>query len=153
MGGVFFGGYFELYGDDAVNEFKNGLTPDEIAQAQTFVQSNPSSTILGENIINSGRVKPSYDCAAHHIVAGTSKKATNAMAILQKYSIDINCAEKGVFLPTDRSVLGGTYHPSMHTNVYYDEVNNLMSSVKSRAEALEMLEYIRECLEQGTFPI
>lgn len=36
---------------------------------------------------------------------------------------------------------------------YYDrEVNNLMSGVQSREEALEMLNYIRECLEQGTFP-
>lgn len=40
----------------------------------------------------------------------------------------------------------------MHTNVYYKEVNNLMSGVQSREEALEMLNYIRECLEQGTFP-
>jgi len=143
---------FELYGDDAANGFKSGLTPDEIAQAQTFVQSKPSSAKLGENIIASGRAKPSYDCAAHHIVAGSSKKAADARAILQKYSIDINCAENGVFLPTDKSILSGTYHPSMHTNVYYEEVNNLMSGVQSREEALEMLNYIRECLEQGTFP-
>ena len=32
----------------------------------------------------------------------------------------------------------------MHTNVYYEEVNNLMSGVQSREEALEMLNYIRE---------
>ena len=143
---------FELYGDDGGGGGKSGLTPDEIAQAQTFVQSKPSSAKLGENIIASGRAKPSYDCAAHHIVAGSSKKAADARAILQKYSIDINCAENGVFLPTDKSILSGTYHPSMHTNVYYEEVNNLMSGVQSREEALEMLNYIRECLEQGTFP-
>ena len=143
---------FDLYGDDAAKGFKSGLTPDEIAQAQTFVQSKPSSAKLGENIIASGRAKPSYDCAAHHIIAGSSKKAADARAILQKYSIDINCAENGVFLPTDKSILSGTYHPSMHTNVYYEEVNNLMSGVQSREEALEMLNYIRECLEQGTFP-
>ena len=143
---------FELYGDDAAKGLKNGLTPDEIATAQTFVQSKPSSAKLGKNIIASGRAKPAYDCAAHHIVAGSSPKAADARAILQKYSIDINCAENGVFLPTDKSILSGIYHPSMHTTVYYDEVNNLMNGVQSREEALEMLNYIRECLEQGTFP-
>lgn len=143
---------FNLYGDDAANGFKNGLTPDEIAQAQTFVQSKPSSAKLGKNIIAAGRTKPSYACAAHHIVAGSSPNAADARAILQKYSIDINCAENGIFLSTDKSISIGTYHCSMHTTVYYREVNNLMSGVQSREEALEMLNYIRECLEQGTFP-
>jgi hypothetical protein len=41
-------------------------------------------------LIESGVEVPDYPNAAHHIVAGSSPKAAEARAILQRYGIDIN---------------------------------------------------------------
>lgn len=46
-------------------------------------------------MIESGVEVPDYPNAAHHIVAGSSPKAAEARAILQRYGIDINDSEDG----------------------------------------------------------
>ena len=58
-------------------------------------------------MIESGVEVPDYPNAAHHIVAGSSPKAAEARAILQRYGIDINDSANGVFLPTVREVAEG----------------------------------------------
>lgn len=102
-------------------------------------------------MIDAGVEVPDYPNAAHHIVAGNSPKAAESRAILQEYGIDINDSSNGVFLPTARNVAVGAYHPSLHTNAYYDEVNNLLSDATSKQEALDILNYIAESLQNGTF--
>ena len=102
-------------------------------------------------MIDAGVEVPDYPSAAHHIVAGNSPKAAEARATLQKYVIDINDPANGVFLPTAKDVAEGAYHPSLHTNAYYDEINNLVSGVTSKQEALDVLNYIFESLQNGTF--
>lgn len=102
-------------------------------------------------MIEAGSEVPDYANAAHHIVAGNSAKAAEARSILQKYGIDINDASNGTFLPTVKDVAESAYHPSLHTNAYYDEVNNLLSDVTSKQEALDVLNYISESLKDGTF--
>jgi RHS repeat-associated protein len=113
--------------------------------------SEANSTVLRQNLIDAGIEVPDYANAAHHIVAGNSPKAAEARAILQKYGIDINDAENGVFLPTVKDAAESAYHPSLHTNSYYAEVNNLLSDVSSKSEAIDILKYISEELTNRTF--
>ena len=120
-------------------------------EGSSDVLSKPSSKVLRKNLIDAGVVVPDYSNAAHHIVAGNAMKAAEARAILQKYDIDINDAVNGTFLPTVEDVVEGEYHPSLNTNLYYDEINNLLRDVTSKQEALDVLNYISESLQNGTF--
>ena len=110
-----------------------------------------SSLTLRLNLIKAGASVPSYANAAHHIVAGSAKKAAQARAILEKFKININSAENGVFLPTTKGVSNADYHPSLHTNSYYERVNNLLAQADSREEAIEILNDIATQLSNGTF--
>ena len=113
--------------------------------------STPSSKVLRQNLIDAGVEVPDYPNAAHHIVAGSSPKAAEARAILQKYGVDINDAANGTFLPTVRDVAEGAYHPSLHTNTYYDKVNKLLSEATCKEDVLDILEFIGDELSSGTF--
>lgn len=113
--------------------------------------SKASPQILGRNLVASGIKRPNYSHATHHIVAGTSRKANEARAILQKYGIDINDAPNGVFLPTAKDVSNSAYHPSLHTNAYYEKVTNLLENASSRQDVLDILKDIGEQLSNGTF--
>ncbi|MBQ5475161.1 MAG: AHH domain-containing protein, partial [Lachnospiraceae bacterium] len=111
----------------------------------------PSSKVLRDNMISSGQTEPSYKNAAHHIVAGSSPKAIEARQILQKYGLDINSADNGVFLPTEKGISDVAYHPSLHTNEYYRKVNALLERANSREDVIDILDMIRAGLLDGTF--
>ena len=113
--------------------------------------STPSSKVLRQNLIEEGVEVPDYPNAAHHIVAGNSPKAAEARAILQKYGVDINDAANGTFLPTVKDVAEGAYHPSLHTNAYYDKINKLLSEATCKEDVLDILEFIGDELSSGTF--
>jgi RHS repeat-associated protein len=113
--------------------------------------STPSSKVLRQNMIEAGIDVPNYANAAHHIVAGSSPKAAEARAILQKYGVDINDANNGVFLPTIKDLSEGAYHPSLHTNAYYNEVNKQLLKATSKDDVLSILDDIKEQLIDGTF--
>lgn len=74
-----------------------------------------------------------------------------ARAILQKYGVDINDPANGTFLPTVKDVAEGAYHPSLHTNAYYDKVNKLLSEATCKEDVLDILDDISEQLQCGTF--
>lgn len=114
--------------------------------------SNASSSILRQNMINEGVEVPDYPNAAHHIVAGNDRRAAGLRNILEKYGIDINSADNGVFLPTEKGVSEATYHRGLHTNNYYKNVERLFQGVSSKEEAIEVLQNIREQLIEGNFP-
>ena len=98
-----------------------------------------------------GMTKPNYKCAAHHIVAGADPEAMKARNVLRKFGVGINDAENGVYLPTVKKVSEATYHPSMHTNDYYKEVNRLIVRATSKEEVLDSLNKITKQLEKGSF--
>lgn len=110
-----------------------------------------SSKVLRQNLIDAGIEVPDYANAAHHIVAGTSQKANEARAILQKYGIDINDASNGVFLPTANGVSNSAYHPGLHTNTYYNKVNDMLRGATSKNDVLDILDDIADQLSNGTF--
>lgn len=113
--------------------------------------SKPSSKLLRENLILAGKTVPNYRCAAHHIVAGSSRKAVEARAILYKFDVDINDAVNGVFLPTVKNVTDAAYHPSLHTDAYYRKVTEALMPANSRDDVIDILEDIAEQLQRGTF--
>ena len=114
-------------------------------------QSVPSSKTLRKNLINAGENVPDYANAAHHIVAGSAKKASVARNILQKFGVDINDANNGVFLPTSNNVSTAANHRGLHTNAYYEKVNTLLLSATSREDVLDILNDIKDDLINGTF--
>lgn len=125
---------------------------DECLPAVTA--SRPSSAVLGSNLQAAGVVRPT-STAAHHIVAGSSPKASQARAVLQRFGIDINDAGNGVFLPGNRTApnpSGAAVHSTTHTDAYYAEVNQLLGQATTRSEALDALNYIRTELLSGGFP-
>ena len=128
--------------------------PTITAEALVNVQvSKPDSKILRRNLENAGVDRPTYANAAHHIVAGGRKidAAINSRNILKQYGIDINDAANGVFLPTDRNVIGAIYHPSMHTKAYYKKVNDMLGYATSRQDVLDILNDISNQLLEGKF--
>ena len=102
-------------------------------------------------MIADGQIEPNYKNAAHHIVAGTSPKADEARAIFAKYNVEINASDNGVFLPTERNVSEALYHPSLHTNEYYRKVNQLLRNANSKEDVLDILDFMREELLDGSF--
>lgn len=129
----------------------NAKYVDDLAEGGLNALSTPSSKVLRQNLIDAGVEVPDYSNAAHHIVAGNSPKTAEARAILQKYGVDINNAANGVFLPTVKDAAEGAYHPSLHTNLYYDKVNKLLSEATCKEDVLDILEFIGDELSNGTF--
>ena len=127
------------------------VASDIVKHGDDFVQSLPSSKKLRRNLELAGVEVPDYPNAAHHIVAGTAPGAEKARKILEDFKIDINDASNGVFLPTNRNISNYAYHPSLHTDAYYEKVNSFLLQATNREEAIEILEVIGEMLSSGTF--
>ena len=70
---------------------------------------------------------------------------------MAKFDIDINDASNGVFLPTQKGVSESAYHPSLHTDLYYSKVEDLLSGAKNKEEAINILKKIAQQLKVGTF--
>jgi RHS repeat-associated protein len=102
-----------------------------------------------------GKPEPATPHSPHHIVAGNSPKAAPARAQLDKFGIGVNDAENGVWLPRSSSSPnpnGMSVHSKIHTNEYYDRVNDLMSGARNRSEALDVIEHMRQQLIGGYWP-
>lgn len=134
-----------------INAYENAGLSEYVIKGGLEALSKPSSKVLRENLIKAGVKVPDYPNAAHHIVAGSSKKAAEARAILLNYGVDINDAVNGVFLPTVKSASEAAYHPSLHTKAYYEKVTELLSSAQSKEDVIEILSDIAEQLQKGTF--
>ena len=115
-----------------------------------MICKRPDSRTLRNALENAGEIAPEF-YAAHHIVAGGAKGAVQARMTLAKYGIDMNDAANGVFLPMTKGVKEA-YHNTLHTNVYYDAVNELLSKATDSKQARDILETIAEQLCNNTFP-
>ena len=88
----------------------------------------------------------------HHIVAGNARGAAESRKILQRFDIDINDATNGVFLPATRASpnpTGAAVHSTLHTKSYYKGVHELLKKARTRAEAENILQQIRQRLLAG----
>ena len=110
------------------------------------------SVELRRNMEAEGNFAPP-NTAAHHIVACFARRAEGSRQILERFSIHINAAANGVYLPGNpQSTAPGMYHPSLHTDDYYDEVFSRLAVATTREQALAILDGIREELLDSTFP-
>lgn len=91
--------------------------------------------------------------AVHHIVAGQASDAEKARRVLQRFKIDINDADNGVFLPNKPGV-GTTeaYHRTLHTPQYHRNVLYRLNKASDEASARDILAEIAQELTAGTFP-
>jgi RHS repeat-associated protein len=103
-----------------------------------------SSRLLGRALVASGLLRPARS-AAHHIVADGAARAAPARQILQRFNVDVNSAGNGLFLPAGQ-------HARIHTNAYYDAVNEALSQATNRQQVMEILKDIGRQVQQGTFP-
>jgi len=104
-----------------------------------------SSARLGRNLERAGFQRYAGE-EAHHIVAGGARKAAPAQRALARFGIDIDSAENGVFLPK-------RVHQSLtRRQAYYDAVNDLVGSARTRMDALAALRDIRRGLLESYEP-
>lgn len=115
-----------------------------------------SSVILKGNMEAAGLRQPA-STAAHHIVAASDIRAVEARGILRMYGVYINDSHNGVYLPfksdgLSKNLMNSAYHPGIHTNKYYYELNSRLRNATSRSDVMEILEDIRAELLDNTFP-
>ncbi len=112
------------------------------------------STRLRKAMIDNNEVPPSYKHAAHHIVPSSDSRfqaAKDARDILNHFGIDINSPNNGVFLSTDKSIIGTTYHRVLHNADYYSKVLDCLQNAMTKSEVLDGLAFIKQSLMNGTF--
>jgi RHS repeat-associated protein len=128
-----------LYKDELI---KRGILSSKFGQTQELGK-DPSSDVLGRNLEKAGFVRPHVAHAAHHIVAGTDRRAVAARRILTREGIDINEADNGIFLETSE-------HRRIHTNDYYDKLTRRLNAAQPGTVRKE-LNKIRNEIKAGTF--
>ncbi|WP_127531742.1 AHH domain-containing protein [Paenibacillus kobensis] len=133
-------------------EQKVTVSQQPVINSGPTVQEASPSRILRANMIKAGKVVPSYPNAAHHIVAYNDPRAARAQAILAQFGIGLNSAANGVFLPTVQGTGNAAYHPSLHTNLYFQTVENELSNATNPSQAVQILADIESRLLNGTFP-
>ena len=134
-------------GDDGIQSYKflNNVDPKK-----QILGKSASSKVLGQNLEAAEVTRPA-NSAAHHMVAGSDKRAAVSRQILKRAGIDINAAENGVFLPKSsaHAVPPAITHSRIHTNVYYETLNTRLSAT---TDVLQELKLIRQEILSGGFP-
>ena len=134
---------------DRVGDLDDGFLPGEVAD----------SGVLRTALKKAGIQPPKYANAAHHIVAGADARAAESRKLLEKYHIGINSASNGVFLPYKDAGLLASYHPSVHTDYYYRDVQERLMKAEKRGKnfndkkdsIIAELRRIRYDLESGKY--
>ncbi len=132
----------------AVAVFKIASAAARSPTGQRVVQRGSE---LARNLAQSGAVRQAGE-AAHHIVAQTAKAAQPARDKLAEVGIKINDAVNGVILPATREYVGqAVNHLIVHTQKYYNAVNEALANVQVKEEAVAALKAIGEALKDGSF--
>ena len=122
------------------------------ARAASWGSSN--SAKLGKALSEAGFTRTGM-VDAHHIVASGARAAAPARAALKKWGIGVNEASNGVWLPRNLASpnpMGSAVHQTVHTTDYYNAVNRLIGQARSREEAMQALDHIRNKLLSGSWP-
>lgn len=166
--------------DDYDEYFDEDVDPQYIAvwicELPTLtLQSNGArrgcSRTLAKRMEAAGFGKRPDGTAAHHIVAsdeGRFPSAIAARAIFDRFNLNINDADNGVYLPLSQKavdeaanevpprILEGAIHSRIHTKVYYDallnRLENDLSTDATTQELINLLDQIRRELREDTFP-
>jgi RHS repeat-associated protein len=109
---------------------------------------------LRDRMKAAGDNPPDQSYQAHHIVADGAKRAQPARDTLARFSIDLNDPVNGVWLPANKNspkVDNAAVHSPLHSNDYYDYVNESLADSQSRDDVIRTLDKIRSELEQGGY--
>ncbi len=127
-------------------------TLDEIESRNQFWDFFPLSLAsqhrrkLHNNLTTEIGAGPSSDYDAHHLVPWRHWRADTARKILEKFKIDIDSAENGMWLER-------RFHNTLSNNYkYMDAVNNMLKGARSKNQALKILDNIRDSLSKGKIP-
>jgi hypothetical protein len=126
------------------------LAPTAMAKAV----ARGSSKVLARAMKLAGKIRLPGEFA-HHIVAHGDHRARDALDILDRFGIKVDDAINGVFLPGFKkspNPHGKAVHGNLHTDAYYDAVNNLLRGAKTRADVEGILRQIAHGLEKGVLP-
>lgn len=122
-----------------------------VSWAQYLIDRRASG-ILADNLEAAGVVRPA-DTDAHHIVPYSDPRGADIRRLLERFGIDINAPENGVFLPNKPgSEAPGAYHPRLNNGDYYRQLHRDFQGVASNQEALEVLQRIRNRLLNNDYP-
>jgi hypothetical protein len=107
--------------------------------------SHPSYKLRKELTKHDGP-RPSPDHDGHHIVAWRHWRAGPARDVLEKFGIEINSAENGVWLHRPyHQTLGNSYR-------YIDRVNRMLKKANTKQEAFKILGQMKHMLSINKFP-
>jgi Arc/MetJ-type ribon-helix-helix transcriptional regulator len=137
--------------------------PEHVARyAQTQVDAGWFTSI--EDVLSAGvEALQACDQADQEWLAYARTEAENGFAALDRgegirgtaaecNGVGINDATNGVFLPATRvapNPAGTAVHSTIHTNTYYQTVNQMLGAATTRAEAEAALQAIRQSLLSG----
>jgi RHS repeat-associated protein len=103
------------------------------------------SVILARNMAQDAGMSREAGQHAHHIVAAGAALAEPARLILASAGVDINSAFNGIFLDPSQ-------HARIHTNVYYNAVNEVLRGSSGSVDVATRLTGMRVLINAGKFP-
>lgn len=143
----------------AISPYHQFLTMDQIAKydrSGLILGRDASGDILRQNMY---KAMPPQNknihwgfggAAAHHVVEGGDKYADKSRKILEKFKIDINAPENGIFLPTDaNSIFKGAVHKTGHQRAYSEYVYMKLKDAESQEDCYKILNNIKHELYEG----
>lgn len=122
---------------------------------QQFLQESHDSKRLSRHMKAAGLTRPP-NVAAHAIVSGGEPEARAARKILAKFRIRIDDPDNGVYLPRDSRFIphekmpDAANHAKIHTDEYYINITNVLSTATSEFECRVALKLIAKKLQDGT---
>ncbi len=97
-----------------------------------------------------------YWYAPHHIVAWDDPRAKESRDVLNLVGIDINAGENGIYVPQKeqyrKSGDNSTRHPLIHTDLYYDTINQRLRGLNNRQDVIDEIDRIRDLIKKDQFP-
>ena len=141
---------------DVGTQFPN----QDIKNWDEYILASRASEELEKNMnIVYGIYKPK-DYEAHHIVGWNENRyrhAADLRKLLYNNNIDINDADNGVYLPSYRNKTSGNgeaFHREVHTQMYYDNLNLLLTQpniINNEGEMRKVLKTVANELKNNTF--
>jgi hypothetical protein len=145
-----------------------GIKPEELPEGtdkistttRTRTRRLSDEKVLRANMEADGIEVPDGH-AAHHMVLkrGGGDLGDLAREQMDRLNLGINEADNGIPLPgtnvprgTVNEPIGGPYHGTIHTKVYYQEIARRLSGANTEEEGRAVLRQIRRDIIDGNFP-
>jgi A nuclease family of the HNH/ENDO VII superfamily with conserved AHH len=121
-----------------------GEAIDGVVDRLSYIFKSDSASLARNMALEDGLIRDKGEYA-HHILAAGALAAQPARDILSAVGMNINSAFNGV-------LLNGSYHSSLHTTVYYTNVNEALAGAKTYEAVAARLTVSKAKLQAGTFP-